>query len=481
MFKTIKSRMIIMQTITIFFILGILFVLFSAFAEDYYFSRKIGVIKQSLNTLQKEDISTLTYKNRYIISYEEQKLRFVIANEKFEPIYVTSKTKNFKPMAQNAKAKAKVENSIVSRLYRFSEKEIVTNNGVGKISGREIITQNGNKYYLYVYELKSNMKIHLSYYKLFFGIMLILVAVVGVIVSVVISNRICKPIRQIEENTKLAVKNNFELNINENQEFVELSGLAHSINIMLSKIREQITELENEIENKTKVENLRKQFVNNVSHEMKTPIAIISSQVEMLELLQDKQKKKEYCQSIIEETENMSQMINDMIVIYSMQSAEEELMVVSADINELVEFTCRDYDKLFFAKNISLHESYTEKCMAEVNERFFTQAVSNYITNAIKHCKEEGNVYVRVMSGENNIKVEVENDGKHIPEENIENIWNMFYQGNDSATLNGQKGSGLGLYLVKSIVELHHGKYGCENVENGVVFYIELPKVQKSN
>ena len=167
-------------------------------------------------------------------------MRFVIANEKFEPIYVTLKTKNFKSMTQNANAKAKVENNIVSRLYRFSEKEIVTNNGVGKISGRGIITQNGNKYYLYVYELKSNMKIHLSYYKLFFGIMLILVAVVGVIVSGVISNRICKPIRQIEENTKLAVKNNFELNINENQEFVELSSLAHSINIMLSKIREQI-------------------------------------------------------------------------------------------------------------------------------------------------------------------------------------------------------------------------------------------------
>lgn len=89
--------------------------------------------------------------------------------------------------------KQRIENSIVTRLYRFSEKEIVTNNGVEKISGRGIITQNGHKYYLYVYELKSNMKIHLSYYKLFFGIMLILVAVVGVIVSVIISNRICKP------------------------------------------------------------------------------------------------------------------------------------------------------------------------------------------------------------------------------------------------------------------------------------------------
>ena len=73
MFKTIKSRMIIMQTITIFFILGILFVLFSAFAEDYYFSRKIGVIKQTVNTKQKEDKSKLTYKNRYIINNEEKK------------------------------------------------------------------------------------------------------------------------------------------------------------------------------------------------------------------------------------------------------------------------------------------------------------------------------------------------------------------------------------------------------------------------
>lgn len=107
MFKTIKSRMIIMQTITIFFILGILFVLFSAFAEDYYFSRKIGVIKQSLITLQKEDISTLTYKNRYIISYEEQKLRFVIANEKFEPIYDNDKNQRILSLLHKCKGKSK--------------------------------------------------------------------------------------------------------------------------------------------------------------------------------------------------------------------------------------------------------------------------------------------------------------------------------------------------------------------------------------
>ncbi len=93
------------------------------------------------------------------------------------------------------------------------------------------------------------------------------------------------------------------------------------------KIREQIASLEEEIRRKTNAENLRRQFVNNVSHEMKTPLAIISNQVEMLEILQDENKKKEYYQSIIEETEHMSQMINDMIIIYSIQNDEENLKV----------------------------------------------------------------------------------------------------------------------------------------------------------
>ena len=95
---------------------------------------------------------------------------------------------------------------------------------------------------------------------------------------------------------------------------------------------------------------------------MKTPLAIISNQVEMLELLKDEKKKKEYCRSIIEETENMSQMINDMIVIYSMQNDQDKLQVVYADINELVEFTCRDYDKLYEVKNINIVEEYPKEC-----------------------------------------------------------------------------------------------------------------------
>ena len=190
--------------------------------------------------------------------------------------------------------------------------------------------------------------------------------------------------------------------------------------------------MKSEIEHKTKVENLRRQFVNNVSHEMKTPLAIISNQVEMLELLKDEKKKKEYCRSIIEEAENMSQMINDMIVIYSIQADEDGLKVVNANINELVEFTCRDYDKLYELKNINIVEEYPKECYAYVNERFFSQAVSNYITNAIKHCRDNGTIHVRVVSQETFVRVEVENDGENIPESKKNCIWDMFYKGDNS-------------------------------------------------
>ncbi len=177
----------------------------------------------------------------------------------------------------------------------------------------------------------------------------------------------------------------------------------------------------------------------------------------------------------------MSQMINDMIVIYSMQNDQDKLQVVYSDINELVEFTCRDYDKLYEVKNINIVEEYPKECHAYVNEKFLSQAVSNYLTNAIKHCSDNGTIHVRVVSQETFVRVEVENDGENIPESKKNCIWDMFYKGDNSGLADSQKGSGLGLYLVRSIIELHGGTYGFENLNQGVKFYINIPKVQKKD
>jgi signal transduction histidine kinase len=254
--------------------------------------------------------------------------------------------------------------------------------------------------------------------------------------------------------------------------------MAQSINIMISQIKSQIAVMEQEIQRKNQTDNMRKQFVNNVSHEMKTPLAIISSQAQMLQYL-DEEKRRKYCNSIIEETENMSQMINDMISIFSIQSDEEILPVTSADIGDLVRELSKEYRKLFDANHIILKEEYDLNTVAPVNEKMIKQAVSNYITNAIKHSSEKQVVTVRVLSLEDKVRIEVENQGSHINEKYQNKIWDIFYSGNDNETLNGQKSSGLGLYLVKSIAELHDAEYGFDNIENGVRFYLTIKKVQK--
>ena len=492
MLKTIKRKMVLLQTISILIVLGILFIIFMSSYDKYYFNRKEGLMDEAFEKLKTIDIEKDVNDTNFIGTYQELKIKFLITDEKFNVIYATrtyskpnkgksshkmKKEEKHQPMREelNRVYAKKVNTRIVTKLERYST-SFKTENGEQRVVGRGIIQQNGHKYYVYMYELKTAAKIKMSYFNIFFLFVLIFASLVGFVVAIIVSGKISKPIKQIEENTRDAVKSGYKINISTEQEFKELTGLAESINAMMEEIRAQFSELEYELERKTKTENLRRQFVNNVSHEMKTPLAIISNQVEMLELLKDEEKKKEYCHSIIEETGNMSEMINDMIFIYSMQSDEETIKVNMADVCELVEFACRDYDKLFEVNKIKLHEEYGINCFAKVNEKFLTQAVSNYITNAIKHSKENGNIFIRVMEKENYIRIEVENEGANIPEDYRNSIWDMFYQGNDNETLNGQKGSGLGLYLVKSIVELHKGKYGYDNLQNGIKFYIEIPK-----
>lgn len=478
MFKTIKGRMIYLQAIMIFITLGVLFIIFVSCAEEYYFSKKINIMKRSFKYLNTIELGKLDSGDKKIISFEEQKLKFIIVDESYRPIYVSGKGIGQNAKKDKERIQSKIENRIIKKLHLFDENNFVTKNGQTRIHGRGMVKQNGHTYYVYIYELKTGMKIHFSYYRIFFAFIIVFAAFISIIISSIISNKISKPIKQMEINTRMAVKNGYNISINEHQEFKELSGLAESINMMIAQIRNQIETLEQEIQRKNNVENMRQQFVNNVSHEMKTPLAIISTQVEMILLLDDEEKRKEYCNSIIEETENMSELINEMIVIYSIQSDQEALMVTNCDISDLVRTLCKGYFKLFRANHIILKEEYDLDTVAQVNEKFIKQAVSNYITNSIKHSKEDGEVIVRVLSRNESVRIEVENQGQPIDETYRDKIWDMFYSGDGNETLNGQKSSGLGLYLVKSIAELHDAKYGFDNIENGVIFYIDIPKVQ---
>lgn len=497
MFKTIRVKTMAMHIALMTIILGLVYLLFLGFFDEYYFSRKTKVIEKAYHYLEESDIDSLKYSDEQLVKFRNRNLKIVIADENFKSVFADERpTENVQnenetsleqgghnillpdeeQVVRQTTTDARIERYIINRADKFKN-ELSLKNRKNRIRGRGIITQKDKKYYVYIYETKEKMRISFSYTRIFLLITGALAIVAGIIVSIFMSNKISKPISQIESIARKAPENGFDGHIEEEQSFNELSSLAKSINIMLGQIRNQMQTLEEEIAHKTIVEDKRRQFVNNVSHEMKTPLAIISSQVEMLALIDDEQKREEYCQSIVEETTNMSEMINDMIVVYAAQNDNETIALDKTDIGELVEELCGKYDDLLEKNNLTINVECEKDCFAKINERYISQAIDNYITNAVKHSPENAEIGVRVISNDDCIRVEVENQGSHIPEQNRDKVWDMFFKGDDDETLNGQKGSGLGLYLVKSIVELHGGNYGYRNLKKGIVFWLELPKV----
>ena len=240
MIKSIKGKMVLFQGMMLVVVLSVLLILFLSGAQGYYYHSKMKLMNQAFNRLHEKDLEKLKDGDSKIVNFEEQKLRFVIADENFRQIYVSANGKGKGAVIDGRSAKAKIKGGIIDKVNRFDEDEFKTVNCKRRIKGRGIIKQGNHKYYVYIYEIKTTKNILFSYYAIFFTIVVLIAAAIGMIVSMIIANRISKPIKQIELNTRLAVKNGYNVKIDENQEFKELSGLAESINTMIIQIRNQI-------------------------------------------------------------------------------------------------------------------------------------------------------------------------------------------------------------------------------------------------
>lgn len=469
MIKTIRGRMVILMTLTILVLTVAIFSVFSLFADDYYYYRKKNLIHDAFNQLKKTDILTLNKDNKTISQYEDERLTFIICNSNFERVYVTKMEK--KPIDAQTRIAVDIVSNLRSFSYKYKSKETSK-----RIVGYGMKLQNDEDYYIYIYENKEVTEIFFTYYRWFFFVVGTFILIAGILISLYIASRLSRPIRKIDQAASKAITSGYELDVETKQEFKEVDSLANSINNMLAQIRTQMTDLQDELSSQTAAEDERRVFINNVSHELKTPIAVISSHLEMMNIIDDEEKQKEYRKSIEEEITKMTDMINDMIVMYATKSNEKEFSIENADVVELVCNTLGNYEDIFAEKEIELEQEYDENCHAMVNVRYISQAVSNYFSNAIKHTPKGGKVTVRVKNDISTVRVEVENNGKPVPDEVKDKIWEMFYSEFANNKENRTKSSGIGLSIVKSVMEVHNGDYGFTNLDNGVIFWIEIPK-----
>ena len=275
---------------------------------------------------------------------------------------------------------------------------------------------------------------------------------------------IIKPIRRIETTAKHIALKEFDYPIDMTRHD-ELGDLARSIDRMSKELEKTINNLHQEIERVQRLEILRKEFVSNFTHEIKTPLGIINGFSELVELEQDENKRNEYIGIIQGETKRINELVLAMLDLSKLESQNISLQIEEIDLLDIVDECLDSLMYLFEKKNIKL-ETSLDCAFVHADPFKMEMVISNFISNALRYTEENHKVYVHVDEH----CLSVENEGAHIPEEDLDKVWLTFHKVDKARN---EEGTGLGLAICKAILDLHHFDYGVKNTERGVLFYFK--------
>jgi len=307
--------------------------------------------------------------------------------------------------------------------------------------------------------------------------------VLGSLIVFFLSGRLAKPFIQMNEAALSISELNFDkkLDIKSNDEIGTLAKSINSIsdklNAALSDLRSANTQLQKDIEYEKAMDQMRRKFVSSVSHEFKTPISMIQGYAEGLKfnIAKNKEDQDYYCEVIIEETDKMNRLIHDLLDLSSYEAGQFKVKPVNFDLSYLVRENIEKFDRRLKEKNVQFETHLTETSMVLADEMRIEQVLTNYMSNALKHVNDGGIIRVELIENLDNYCYRVFNSGQLIAENELENIWTSFYK-LESRSEKLLEGTGLGLAIVRAIMELHEGTYGVVNKENGVEFWITIPK-----
>lgn len=317
------------------------------------------------------------------------------------------------------------------------------------------------------------------------NITMMIIVVVGLIISIAafnqVARRIAGPITTLSDISKRMASFDFGARYAEKHNN-EIDDLGENINYMSDRLEDNIKqltqaniELKRDIEQKTKTDEMRKEFVGNISHELKTPIAIIRGYAEGLKegVADDTESAEYYCDVIIDETNRMNKLVKQLITLTQLEYDSHVAELQIFDVIELIN-NCIEPMKLKFQdKKASVACELQDKVYVCADEYMIETVVNNYLSNALNHVREGGIIKIVTTTTNKTVKVSIYNDGDNIPEESLEYIWDKFYKV-DKARSREYGGSGIGLSIVKAVMNSHQGRYGVLNKENGVEFWFEL-------
>ena len=285
----------------------------------------------------------------------------------------------------------------------------------------------------------------------------------SIIIALFLSRRIAKPISDMTKKAEKLAEGNYNVQFTTTG-IKEIDELANTLNY-----------LEQEV---SKTDEYRRDLMANVSHDLKTPLTMIKAYAEMIRdiTLDNKEKTKENLNVIIDETDRLNILVNDILELSKLQNNQDNLNIEKFDIVELINDILKRYQIIKETENYNLILESPSSIIVKADKKRISQVIYNLINNAINYTGDDLTVTIRITENAKDCKIEIIDTGKGIDEKDLTNIWNRYYKKEKNHKRN-VVGTGLGLSIVKNILEQHHFKYGVNSVKDkGTTFYFQVKK-----
>jgi signal transduction histidine kinase len=303
------------------------------------------------------------------------------------------------------------------------------------------------------------------------------------IVIILLSKTISRPIMELsgisERMSNLDFDAKYQPKKHSSRELEELGNhmneLSETLEKTISELKAANNELQKDIQKKEQIDEMRKEFLSNVSHELKTPLALIQGYAEGLKegVNESEESRNFYCDVIVDESDKMNRMVNKLLTLNQLEFGNEKVEMIRFDITELIRGVIASSALLAEQNEVKIVFRESEPVYVWGDEFKVEEVVTNFLSNAIHYAEGKKQIEIFYTTHDNLLRVSVFNTGNLIPEEELDKIWIKFYKV-DKARTRAYGGSGIGLSIVKAIMDSFHRECGVINHTDGVEFWMEL-------
>lgn len=487
-FKSIRNKLFASLCVIVLLIITFLIILNNFVLGKFYLYNKKKNLKVAYNIINEfynnenseekinAELDRISAKNDFDI---------LIKDELNESVYITSKD-FFSGLIQmnilTARSSLK-KNKVLEKNEKYEISEIKDDSTNMKYI--VFTAKLDNDYKIYIRMPMASIEESVKISNKFLYIIAVFVIIFGGIVLSIVSTRFSEPIEELEDIAKRMSNLDFSQKYKVSQANDEFDDLGKSINKMSDKLESTIKklkstnlELEKDIEEKSKIDEMRKSFISDVSHELKTPIALIQGYSEGLieNVNTDEESRKFYAEVILDEATKMDKLVKQLLELMKLEYGKNTFNNENFDIVELEKEIIRKSDVMIQKENIKVEFDKNDSIEVYADEFYIDQVLTNYITNAIKYCdtiNDEKRIEITNKIKNGKIRVSVFNTSNGLSDEELSRIWNRFYKVDESRNRDNG-GTGIGLSLVKAIMNNYGNEFGAKNVAGGIEFYFEL-------